>query len=114
MRHVEEGVLLRILLGEADKHEGRPLYEVIVLKARELGLAGASVFHGIMGFGTDSILHTAKVLRLSEDLPVLVEIVDSQDKIDKMLGFLDTVVVQGLITYEKVHIIKYRNRENRN
>ncbi len=111
MRYTEQGILLRILVGETDKHDGVPLYEVIVLKARELGLAGASVFRGIMGFGADSILHTAKVLRLSEDLPVLIEMVDKQEKIDEILSFLDEVVVQGLITYEKVNIIKYENQE---
>ena len=111
MRYVEQGILLRILLGETDKHNGVPLYEEIVLKARELGMAGASVFRGIMGFGADSVIHSAKVFRLSEDLPVVIEIVDKQEKIDKMVSFLDSVVVNGLITYEKVNIIKYKRDE---
>ncbi len=105
----EEGVLLRIFIGENDKYRGKPLYEAIVLKARELCLAGATVTRGILGFGADSRLHSAKTLRLSEDLPIVIEIVDTEEKIQKLLPFLDEVVEEGLITLEKVHVIKYRH-----
>jgi len=105
----EEGTLLRIFIGESDKHDGRPLYEQIVLKARELKLAGATVIRGIMGFGADSHMHTAKVLRLSEDLPVVIEIVDTRERLDKILPFLDESVKEGLITLENVRVIKYRH-----
>ena len=102
-----EGILLRIFVGEMDRYEGKPLYEQIVLKARELNLAGATVLRGMMGFGASSKLHTAKILRLSEDLPVVVEIVDKEENINKLLPFLDEVVKEGLITMEKVRVIKY-------
>ena len=105
----EEGTLLRVFIGESDKHDGRPLYEQIVLKARELKLAGATVIRGIMGFGADSHMHTAKVLRLSEDLPVVIEIVDTRERLDKILPFLDESVKEGLITLENVRVIKYRH-----
>ncbi|WP_397547931.1 DUF190 domain-containing protein [Rhodothermus marinus] len=105
-----EGVLLRIFIGETDRYHGRPLYEQIVLKARELNLAGATVLRGIMGFGASSRVHTAKLLRLSEDLPVVVEIVDTEENIQKILPFLDEVVQEGLITMEKAHVIRYRHR----
>ena len=88
MKLPEEGTLLRIFFGESDKHNRKPLYEAIVIKARELGLAGATVSRGIMGFGADSRMHSAKILRLSGDLPVLVEIVDSEENIQKLLLFL--------------------------
>lgn len=110
MKLLEEGLLLRIFLGESDKHQGRPLYEQIVLKAKELNLAGATVLRGIMGFGANSRLHTAKLLRLSEDLPLVIEIVDSEEYINKLLPFLDEVVQEGLITLEKVRVIKYVSR----
>lgn len=110
MKEEGEGVLLRIFIGESDIHKGKPLYEQIVLKARELKLAGATVIRGIMGFGANSILHTAKILRLSEDLPVIIEIVDSLENIEKIIPFLDQTVKEGLITIEKVKIIKYRSR----
>lgn len=110
MKEEREGVLLRIFIGESDIHKGKPLYEQIVLKARELKLAGATVIRGIMGFGANSILHTAKILRLSEDLPVIIEIGDSQENIEKIIPFLDQTVKEGLITIEKVKIIKYRSR----
>ncbi len=102
-----EGILLRIFVGEMDRYEGKPLYEQIVLKARELNLAGATVLRGMMGFGASSKLHTAKILRLSEDLPVVVEIVDKEENINRLLPFLDQVVKEGLITMEKVKVIKY-------
>ncbi len=105
-----EGVLLRIFIGETDRYHGRPLYEQIVLKARELNLAGATVLRGIMGFGASSRIHTAKLLRLSEDLPVVVEIVDTEENVQKILPFLDEVVQEGLITMEKAHVIHYRHR----
>jgi PII-like signaling protein len=105
-----EGVLLRVFIGETDRHHGRPLYEQIVLKARELNLAGATVLRGLMGFGASSRVHTAKLLRLSEDLPVVIEIVDTEENIQKILPFLDEVVQEGLITLEKAHVIQYRHR----
>src|SRR5260221_8643050 len=103
-----EGSLLRIYLGELDKWHHQPLYEAIVLKARESGLAGATVLRGPMGFGANSHLHTAKILRLSEDLPILIEIVDKEEKINAILPELDKIMGDGLVTLEKVHIIHYR------
>ena len=109
MKLNEEGQLLRIFIGESDTHEGRPLYEAIVLKAREMHMAGATVLRGIMGFGAASHLHTAKILRLSEDMPMIIEIVDNKTNIDLMLPFLDEVVKEGLMTLENVRIMKYRH-----
>ncbi len=108
MKIPQDGFLLRVFLGESDQWQGRPLYEAIVLKARELHLAGATVLRGPMGFGAKSRLHTAKVLRLSEDLPVVIEIVDSKEKIDELLPHIDEMVTEGLVTLEKVQVIKYR------
>ncbi len=108
MKIPRDGVLLRIFLGESDKWQGRPLYEAIVLKARELHLAGATVLRGPMGFGARSRLHTAKILRLSEDLPTVIEIVDSKEKIDTLLPHIDEMVREGLVTLEKVQVIQYR------
>ncbi|MCU0771546.1 MAG: DUF190 domain-containing protein [Verrucomicrobia bacterium] len=102
-----EAVLLRIHLGESDRWQHQPLYEAIVLKARELHLAGATVLRGPMGFGRSSRLHTAKVLRLSEDLPLVIEIVDSEEKINAFLPLLDSMVQGGLVTMEKVKVIRY-------
>jgi hypothetical protein len=102
-----EGSLLRVYIGEQDKWHHVPLYEAIVLKAREMGLAGATVLRGPMGFGAHSHLHTAKILRLSEDLPVLIEIVDREEKINAFIPELDKMVTDGLITLEKVRVIKY-------
>jgi hypothetical protein len=107
-----DGSLLRIYIGEQDKHKHQPLYEAIVLKARELGLAGATVLRGPMGFGAHSRLHTAKILRLSEDLPVLIEIVDKEDKINAFLPELDKLLGDGLVTLEKVRVITYRASHN--
>jgi PII-like signaling protein len=103
-----DGFLLRIYLGEQDKWHHTPLYEAIVLEARKRGLAGATVLRGPMGFGAHSHLHTAKILRLSEDLPVLIEIVDKEDKINAFLPVLDEMMGDGLVTVEKVRVIKYR------
>src|SRR5262245_26950161 len=103
-----EAQLLRIFVGESDKWQGRPVYESIVLKARELHLAGATVLRGPMGFGAHSRLHTVKVMRLSEDLPIVIEIVDSEEKINTLLPYIDEVVSEGLVTLEKVHVIKYQ------
>src|SRR6266513_994217 len=108
MKIPEQGKLLRIFIGESDRWHHQPLYEAIVLKARELGLAGASVLRGAMGFGANSHLHTAKILRLSTDLPIVIEIVDSEEKIDLLLPHLDQMVSEGLVTLENVRVIKYR------
>jgi len=106
-----EGHLLRIFIGENDKHEGRPLYEWIVLRAREHGLAGATVLRGLEGFGASSRLHTAKLLRLSADLPIVVEIVDTREKIESFVPTIDEAVREGLATLEKVEIRFYRSRK---
>jgi PII-like signaling protein len=100
--------LLRIFIGESDRWEHKPLYEAIVLKARELGLAGATVLRGPMGFGANSRLHTAKILRLSEDLPLIIEIVDTAERIQSFLPQLDLMMKDGLVTLENVQVIKYR------
>jgi uncharacterized protein len=110
MQIPRQAVLLRILIGEDDKFAGSPLYEAIVLKAREMHLAGATVLRGPMGFGASSRLHTAKVLRLSEDLPLVIEIVDSEEKIDAFLPTLDGMMTSGLITMEKVQVLQYGTR----
>ena len=104
-----EAMLLRVFLGESDKRDGRPLYEVIVEEARRRGLAGATVLRGMLGFGANSLIHTAKILRLSEDLPIVVEIVDTQDRIDSILPDLDGMLHEGLITLERVRVIAYRH-----
>ena len=103
-----EGQLLRIFVGEADRWHGRSLYEAIVLRAREAGLAGATVLRGLMGYGAKSRIHTAKVLRLSEDLPIVVEIADRADRIEAFLPVLDEMVADGLVTLERVQVITYR------
>jgi len=100
-------ILLRIFVGEDDKFEHQPLYQAIVLKAREMHLGGATVLRGQAGFGHSSHLHTTKILRLSQDLPVVVEIVDSQDKIDAFLPVLDGMMSSGLVTIEKVQVLQY-------
>ena len=105
----EEGYLLRIFVGESDRSGHRPLYEEIVLKAREAGLAGATVLRGVMGFGRNSILHTAKILRLSEDLPMVVEIVDSLEKVKAFMPQLDEMIKDGLVTLEEVKVIHYKS-----
>ena len=102
----EDEVLLRVFLGESDKHHGRPLHEAIVLKARELHLAGATVVRGIMGYGQHSRLHTAKILRLSEDLPIIVEIVDREEKMAPLLSWLDATLDEGLVTTERARVLR--------
>jgi uncharacterized protein len=109
MKLPEQAVLLRVFIGESDKHQGKPLYEQIVLQARELNLAGATVVRGILGFGADSRMHSAKLLELSEDLPVIIEIVDSEQNINKLMPFIDQHVAEGLVTLEDVRVIKYRH-----
>jgi PII-like signaling protein len=111
MKLPEEGMLLRIFIGESDSFRGKPLYEQIVLKARELNLAGATVIHGTMGFGAGSRIHTAKIVRLSEDLPIIVELVDTEEKLNSLMPFLDETVEEGLITMERVKVVKYRLKE---
>jgi uncharacterized protein len=106
-----DAVLLRIFIGESDRWHHQPLYEAIVLQAREKHLAGATVLRGPMGFGKSSRLHTAKILRLSMDLPVVIEIVDSEEKIEQFLPALDAMMGGGLITMEKVKVIDYRGKE---
>ena len=108
MKIPEEGYLLRVFVGESDRWEGKPLYEAIVNQARELNLAGATVVRGLMGFGAHSRLHTSKILRLSEDLPIVIEIVDEREKIDALLEFVDEAIGEGLVTIEQVQIMKYR------
>src|SRR2546423_15245588 len=111
MKIPENGKLLRFFVGESDKRNHQPLYEAIVLKARELGLAGATVLRGPMGFGANSHLHTAKILRLSMDLPMVIEIVDTDEKINGLLPHLDEMVLEGLVTLEDVQVLKYRANE---
>jgi len=108
MKIPEIGYLLRVFIGESDQWHGKPLYEAIVLKARELHLAGATVLRGPMGFGAHSRMHTAKILRLSADLPIVIEIVDAKEKIDELMPYIDEVVEEGLVTLERVQVIKYR------
>ena len=103
-----EGQLLRIFIGENDQWVGRPLYEAIVARALEAGLAGTTVVRGLMGFGAKSRVHTAKVLRLSEDLPIVVEIVDRRERIEAFLPTLDEMVADGLVTLERIQVITYR------
>src|SRR5436305_3569558 len=110
MKIDEDGQLLRIFIGESDHWQGKPLYEAIILKARAMGIAGATMFRGMMGYGANSRIHTTKILRLSEDLPVLIEIVDNAEKIEQLLPILDEMVQEGLVTLEKVRVIQYRHR----
>ena len=108
MKIPREGQLLRIFVGESDRWKGRPLFEAIVQEARRQGLAGATVFRGFEGYGASSRIHTSRILRLSEDLPVLIEIVDAEDKIQEFLPLLDDMVQEGLVTVEKATVIFYR------
>ena len=108
---VGDGYLLRVIVGESDRSGHHPLYESIVLKAREHGLAGATVMRGLMGYGRNSVLHTAKILRLSEDLPMVIEIVDSREKIDGFLPILDDMIGEGLITLEPIKVIHAEDKK---
>lgn len=110
MDETTDGRLLRIFVGEDDEHDGRPLYEAIVQLLRREGLAGATVFRGIMGFGRSSVLHTAKVMRLSEDLPIVIECVDRVDEIERVLPALDELVAEGLVTVEPTFVYLHRGR----
>ena len=109
MKLSEEGQLLRVFIGESDTWQGEPLFRAIVMKAREFGLAGATVLRGPMGFGANSRMHTTKLLELSTDLPIVIEIVDTADKITGLLPFLDEVVAEGMITIEAVRVLRYRH-----
>jgi uncharacterized protein len=109
----EDAVLLRVFIGESDRYQHRPLYEAIVLKARQLDLAGATVLRGPMGFGKSSHLHTAKILRLSMDLPIVIEIVDSEDKVNAFLPVLDEMMGGGLITLERAKVIRYQDQRKK-
>src|SRR5262249_5164174 len=102
---------LRIFIGESDRWHGRPLYQAIVERVRKEGLAGATVIRGIEGFGADSHLHTSRILRLSEDLPVVIELVDTPDRIGAVLPLLDGTVEEGMVTVERVQIVAYRGSE---
>lgn len=113
MKISEEGQLLRIFIGESDRWHGKPLYEAIILKAREMGIAGATMLRGLMGFGAASRIHTAKILRLSQDMPIVIEIVDSADKIESLLPIVDEMVEEGMVTVERVRVIQYRHKPGR-
>ena len=112
MQIPKDAVLLRIFIGESDRADHKPLYEAIVLKAREMHLAGATVLRGPMGFGKSSRLHTSKIIRLSMDLPLVIEIVDSEEKINAFLPVLDGMIGGGLVTLEKVKVVHYRSGED--
>jgi uncharacterized protein len=105
----EEGTLLRIFIGESDKYEGKPLYEWIVMRAREQGLAGATVVRGLMGFGAHSRIHTFKIERLSEDLPIIIEIIDTREKLEKFLTLINDAIDEGLATLERAYVRLYRH-----
>lgn len=113
MRTPEEGMLLRIFIGETDSYKSKALYEQIVLKAKELLLAAVTVTRGIMGYGADNEIHTSKILRLSDDLPIIIEIIDIEDNLQTILPFLDEIIGGGFVTMEKVSILKYRKEVNR-
>jgi PII-like signaling protein len=110
MKFEGEGKLLRIFIGESDRFEGKPLYQALVEKARSEGLAGATVLRGIEGFGASSHLHTSRILRLSEDLPIIIEIVDTAENIDRVVPIFDEMVGDGMMTLENVDVITYRAR----
>lgn len=111
MKLPEQAFMLRIFIGENDHYNHKPLYEQIVLKARELNLAGTTVIRGILGFGASSRIHSSKILTISEDLPIVIEIVDTEKNINKLMPFIDETVEEGLVTMEKMKIIKYRHSE---
>ena len=110
MQIPQDAVLLRVFIGESDRHHHQPLYEAIVLKAREMQMAGATVLRGPMGFGKSSHLHTAKILRLSMDLPIVIEIVDSEEKVNAFLPVLDEIMGGGLVTLERAKVIRYQDQ----
>lgn len=111
MREPQEACLLRVFVGESDRHDGRPLYQAIVEEARRAGLAGATVLRGLMGYGATSRLHTVKVLRISEDLPLVIEMVDSEAKIEAFLPTLGRLAPEGLVTIEKVRVVSSRGKD---
>jgi uncharacterized protein len=111
MKLAGEGLLVRIFVGESDRWEGAPLYETIVQRAREKGLAGATVIKGIEGYGAHNFIHTARILRLAEDLPIVIEIVDQRERIEAFLPELDALIPEGLVTLEPVQVILYRTRD---
>lgn len=113
MKLTEEGCLLRVFIGERDKYEHRPLYEWIVKKAHEYGLAGATVLRGMMGYGANSRIKSSKILRLSEDLPIVVELVDTEENLKQFLSSIDHAIKEGLATYEKANILFYRASNKR-
>jgi len=106
----QDAQLLRVFIGEQDKFDGKPLYEALVLEARKLGLAGATVYRGVLGYGANSVVHTDKILRLSQSLPVVVEIVDTPEKIEAFLPTLDEMMQEGMATLEKARVITYRHK----
>lgn len=110
MRVSGEGKLLRVFIGESDHHDGKPLYQALVERVRAGGLAGATVIRGIEGFGASSHLHTSRILRLSQDLPIVVEIVDTAEQIDRILPIVDEMVGDGMVTVERVEVLTYRAR----
>lgn len=112
MKEPQQGVLLRIFVDENDRYRGKPLFEAIVKEAQSLKLAGATVIRGVMGYGAESHIHSARILRLSDDLPMIIEVVDTEENIQKLMPFLDENVGEGLITMEKVKVIKYRHDKN--
>lgn len=101
---------LRIYIGESDRYKGRPLFQALVEKAKELDMAGATVFRGMMGYGANSRIHTAQIVALSSDLPILIEIIDSEEYIQKLLPYLDEMVQEGLVTIDDIEVIKYGNK----
>jgi PII-like signaling protein len=107
----QDAQLLRVFIGEQDKFDGKPLYEALVLEARRLGLAGATVYRGVLGYGANSVVHTDKILRLSQSLPVVVEIVDTPEKIEAFLPLLDEMMQEGMSTLEKARVITYRHKK---
>ena len=104
-----ESQLVRIFIGESDRYHGRPLHEAVVQKAREMGMAGATVVHGVMGFGAHSRMHSARILRLSEDLPIIIEIVDKPERIEALLPELDEMIGEGLVKLQNLKVISYRH-----